>query len=80
LLDPKIDELEATRLLLEEVGLFAPVGDRAVYDLGGNAAEWAVDGNGKGVVMGLSAVNSRDPRVPYTPPRSDYVGFRICEE
>ncbi|UCG50556.1 MAG: prolyl oligopeptidase family serine peptidase [Candidatus Latescibacterota bacterium] len=80
LLEPKIDELETARLLLEEVGCFSPVGDHAVYDLGGNAAEWAVDGSGEGTVMGLSAVSSRDPRVPYTPPTSAYVGFRIVEE
>jgi dipeptidyl aminopeptidase/acylaminoacyl peptidase len=79
-LEPKIAELEKSRLLLEEVGSFPPVGDPGVYDLGGNAAEWAIRGDGTGEVLGLSAVTSRDSRVTYSPPAAKYVGFRVCEE
>jgi hypothetical protein len=79
-LEPRIAELEKTRLLLEAVGTFPPVGKAGVYDLSGNAAEWTVGGDGKGEVLGLSAVTSRDTRITYSPPAARYVGFRVCEE
>jgi hypothetical protein len=79
MLDIKIEELEKTRFLIEDVGSMRSVGDTGVYDLGGNVAEWATNGD-KGKVMGLSAVSSRDKRVPYVEPRPVYVGFRVCRE
>jgi dipeptidyl aminopeptidase/acylaminoacyl peptidase len=88
----KIEALEKNRLLIEAVGSFPPVGgsDKTgagsspgagvkVYDLGGNVAEWASAKQG-GKAMGLSAVSPRDPATPYTPPRADYIGFRVVEE
>ncbi len=92
LLEPKIAELEESRLLIEEVGSFRPAlsdqsdvadeGDNAraaIYDLEGNIAEWTSDG-GVGKVMGLSAVTPKDPSIPYTAPRAAYVGFRVIAE
>jgi dipeptidyl aminopeptidase/acylaminoacyl peptidase len=82
----KIEELEKTRLLIEPVGSFRPVGSNAetgklgVYDLGGNVAEWVTDENGQGMIKGLSAVSSRDDREKYSRPPFAYVGFRIIEE
>lgn len=76
----KIAELEESRLLIEEVGTFRPVGAGRIYDLGGNVAEWAVQSDGTGTVMGLSAVSPRDERVPYAWPPARYVGFRVCRE
>ena len=79
MLDAKIEELEKNRLLIEDVGSMRSVGDPGVYDLGGNVAEWATNGDG-GKVMGLSAVSSRDKRAPYVEPRTVYIGFRVCRE
>jgi dipeptidyl aminopeptidase/acylaminoacyl peptidase len=77
----KVEELQTARLLIEPVGSFRPVVDRgsAVYDLGGNVAEWVTDEKGQGNIMGLSAVTSRDDRSGYTRPPLVYVGFRIVE-
>ena len=89
----KIEELEKSRLLIEEVGSFRPAGgaakapgavspargSQAVYDLGGNVAEWASE-KGGGKVLGLSAVSPRDPSIPYAPPRPAYVGLRVIAE
>ena len=41
--------------LLQEVGCHQGVGDDPVFDLDGNAAEWAVDPEGGGVAVGPSA-------------------------
>jgi dipeptidyl aminopeptidase/acylaminoacyl peptidase len=92
LLEPKIAELEDSRLLIEEAGSFPPairdpsgVADEtvnartAIYDLEGNVAEWTSE-SGVGRVMGLSAVTPKDPSIPYTAPRAAYVGFRVIAE
>ncbi len=79
MLDAKIDELETTRLLIEDVGSMRPAGDAGIYDLGGNVAEWAVNGD-KGEAMGLTAVSSRDKRSAHAEPRKAYIGFRVCIE
>ncbi len=76
----KIEDLERIRLLIEPVGSFRPVGEPGVYDLGGNVAEWVVDAEGKGQIMGSSAVSSYDKRSFYKRPSLLYVGFRVCEE
>ena len=88
----KIAELEKSRLLIEEVGSFAPVSgsakkvaaasrgtDGKVYDLGGNVSEWA-SGKEGGKAMGLCAVSPRDPATPFSPPRAEYIGFRVVVE
>jgi hypothetical protein len=95
MLAAKIQQLEKSRALIEEVGSFRPVfgmapGDSgpggssdsrgaAVYDLGGNVSEWVTDKDG-GKVMGLSVVSPRDKALPYAPPLPKYVGFRVVEE
>ncbi len=75
-----IETLEQTRLLTEPVGSFAPAGAGAVYDLGGNAAEWAIDADGKGVIRGPSAISSIDERNAKARPPLSYVGFRVIRE
>ncbi len=79
-LQSKIAEAEKGGLLLKEVGSFPPAGDSGIYDLGGNVAEWCTTKNGKGKVMGLSAISPADQRYPYKPPRRVYVGFRVVRE
>lgn len=79
----KIAELEANGLLLKECGSFPPAGktsDPGVWDLAGNVAEWSVTEDGKGKVLGLSALTPRDKRCEYTPPPPGYTGFRVIEE
>lgn len=80
MLREKIAALEESRLLIEEVGTFRPVGAGRIYDLGGNVAEWVVQSDGTGKIMGLSSVSPRDERVQYERPPARYVGFRVCRE
>lgn len=62
--------------LLEAVGRHAPRGEGGdVYDLGGNAAEWAVSAGGKGVPACGSADQPADGAT--TPPAEAYRGFRV---
>lgn len=75
-----IDALQQTRLLVEVVGSFAPAGENRVYDLGGNAAEWATDAGGQGVIKGPCAVTSIDERSPAVRPPLSYVGFRVVRD
>jgi dipeptidyl aminopeptidase/acylaminoacyl peptidase len=82
LLRSKISELEKTRLLIEPVGSFRPVegnGGTAVYDLGGNVAEWVTGPEGRGKIRGLSAISPRDDLGGYSRPPMSYVGFRVVE-
>ncbi len=65
--------------LLRPVGSFAGSGDDPVYDLGGNAAEWSVDKDGKGKVLGGSADRPADAKTA-TAARPDYVGFRVVRD
>jgi dienelactone hydrolase len=79
----KIDELQSVRSLIEPVGSFRPfvwADSIAVYDLGGNVAEWVVDAGGQGRIRGLSAVSVYDKREKYSRPPLDYVGFRVVVE
>ncbi|MBN1164582.1 MAG: prolyl oligopeptidase family serine peptidase [Candidatus Krumholzibacteriota bacterium] len=80
LIAENIARLEESRLLLTEAALFKPLGKEGIYDLGGNVAEWTVDKQGGGLVRGISAVSSRDPRNSYSPPGERYTGFRVVEE
>jgi dipeptidyl aminopeptidase/acylaminoacyl peptidase len=64
-------------MLLRPVGSFTGAGDDAAYDLGGNAAEWVVDKDGKGKVLGGSAdqpVNAMGE----SKARPAFVGFRVA--
>jgi dipeptidyl aminopeptidase/acylaminoacyl peptidase len=63
--------------LLLPAGSFPGAGDDPVFDLDGNAAEWAVREDGTGVPVGPSADRSTDPRGDAGPPAPEYVGFRI---
>jgi hypothetical protein len=76
---PKESELEEHGLLLKEFGSFPPAGKKdepGVWDLAGNVAEWAVAENGKGKILGLSAVSPRDKRCKYTPPPAGIYGIQ----
>ena len=82
LLREKIEELEQTELLIEPVGSFRPVrcdDGTGIYDLGGNVAEWVTKDDGRGDIMGLSAVSPRDGKGDYSRPPMSYVGFRVVE-
>ena len=79
----KIEALEQSRLLIEPVGSFRPVGTSSgarVYDLGGNVAEWVTGKNGQGVIKGLAAVTLNDVRSGYSRPPLVYVGFRVVQQ
>jgi hypothetical protein len=76
----KIEELEKHGLLLKECGSFPPTSKKyqpGFWDLAGNVAEWAVTEEGRGKVLGFSAVSPTDKRCEYTPPQPGYVGFRV---
>jgi dipeptidyl aminopeptidase/acylaminoacyl peptidase len=82
MLRDKIEELERARLLIEPVGTFRPVEGAhgiGVYDLGGNVAEWVTKEDGRGDIMGLSAVSPRNELGQYSRPPMSYVGFRVVE-
>jgi formylglycine-generating enzyme required for sulfatase activity len=65
--------------LLLPVGSLPGVGDDPVFDLDGNAAEWAVGENGEGVRSGPSADRAADPRAEPGPPDPAYVGLRVVK-
>ena len=78
----KVTELEEQGTLLKECGSFPPAGKKdepSIWDLAGNVAEWSVTEEGKGKILGLSAVSPQDKRCEYTPPPPGYVGFRVVE-
>lgn len=64
--------------LIMEVGKFNPVkvGAAALYDLGGNVAEY----NAKGGTYGYSAYNFVDPNDDAMKPDAKNVGFRVVRE
>ncbi len=62
--------------LLLAVGSLSGSGEDPVFDLDGNAAEWAVGADGKGVAIGPSADRPTDPRGD-DPPGAAYIGFRV---
>ena len=77
-LEPLVAELELYRSLLKEVGSGNPISEELmIFDVGGNAAEWCVDENGKGVVMGPSAITPTDEKGNYKTDRKEYIGFRV---
>ena len=75
-----IRELPGAAPLLKPVGSFKGAGsEEPVFDLGGNAAEWAVyDRNG--AVVGGSADMPSDARIAVRNPKPEYVGFRLIRE
>jgi dipeptidyl aminopeptidase/acylaminoacyl peptidase len=64
--------------LLEPAGSHPGLGEgsAALFDLDGNAAEWAVADSGKGVAIGPSAERPNDPRSK-EPASPAYTGFRV---
>ncbi len=64
--------------LLEPAGSHTSLGEgsAALFDLDGNAAEWAVADGGKGIAIGPSAERPNDSRSA-EPPSPAYTGFRV---
>ena len=75
----KVKELGGAAPLLKEVGSFKGEGDDPVFDLNGNAAEWVVGKDGKGLVKGGSADMPADPKAAPQSAAPEYVGFRIVK-
>lgn len=68
-------------MLLKEVGSFRAAGDEeAVFDLGGNVAEWVTREDGKGTVRGGSADAPSDSKQKKNHAAAAYCGFRVVEE
>jgi dipeptidyl aminopeptidase/acylaminoacyl peptidase len=63
--------------LLLPVGSLPGAGEPPVFDLAGNAAEWAVAEDGAGKPVGPSADRSSDARGDGGAPAPEYVGFRV---
>jgi dipeptidyl aminopeptidase/acylaminoacyl peptidase len=67
--------------LLKEVGSFRAAGsEEAVFDLGGNVAEWVTTKDGQGVVRGGSADAPADSKQRKNQAGASYRGFRVVEE
>jgi len=87
---PNPDDLErlesilselAPGALLMEVGSGDPAGEAGVFDLDGNAAEWAVGESGAGVLVGPSADRAQDKRMLDAPDAAPaYRGFRVVAD
>ena len=74
----KIKELGGKAPLLRPVGSFKGAGkEQAVFDLGGNAAEWVQTADGKGRAAGGCAALAADPRAAAGVPPAEYIGFRV---
>jgi len=73
-----LEPLAGTPLLLP-VGSLPGTGDDPVFDLDGNAAEWAVAADGSGVALGPSADRSTDP-AGTAKPSPAYTGLRVVVE
>jgi len=74
----KAIEMGGSAPLLLSVDHFSPVGKEMIFGLGGNAAEWAVDKEGKGKAVGKNAASPADRRRPNNPP-VEYIGFRVAK-
>ena len=75
-IEAAIQTLPGEAPLLLPVGSLGGVGEDPVFDLDGNAAEWATGASGKGVPVGPSADRPTDPRSDDLPAAS-YVGLRV---
>jgi formylglycine-generating enzyme required for sulfatase activity len=75
-LQESIKKLAGPSPLLKEVGSFRPADAKnAVFDLGGNVAEWADDA-GKGKALGGSA-DVATGELHQRRATSEYIGFRV---
>ena len=70
-------EVSGQAPLLLPVGSLPGTGTPPVFDLDGNAAEWAVGAGGNGVPEGPSADRSTDPRGDGGSPSIQYTGLRV---
>jgi dipeptidyl aminopeptidase/acylaminoacyl peptidase len=66
--------------LLLPVGSFPGTGDDPLFDLDGNAAEWAAGDDGAGVPAGPSADRADDPRGGESASDPAYVGLRVVAD
>jgi dipeptidyl aminopeptidase/acylaminoacyl peptidase len=81
LLLTKVAELGDGPVLLRPVGEFKPAGEEALFDIGGNAAEWCWDEeSGKPVVRGGCAALPTDERAGDKTPPEKYIGFRVIKD
>ena len=71
------ERLSTQAPLLLPVGSLPGAGDDPVFDLDGNAAEWAVGDGGAGVATGPSADRSAGARGGDADPAPAYVGLRV---
>ena len=76
LLWKKIEELKGSSPLLLPVDRFLAPGEEMIYGLGGNVAEWAVDEQGEGKIIGRCALSPVDESGKYMPP-PEYRGLRV---
>ncbi len=73
--------LDGQAPLLREVGGFRGAGENgAVFDLGGNVAEWVVKKDGTGALRGGSADQPADPKQRSNRAAPEYRGFRVVLE
>jgi formylglycine-generating enzyme required for sulfatase activity len=62
--------------LLKPVGTYEGEGEDALYDLGGNVAEWVTGKDGKGKALGGSADQPVDGK-GQSAARASFTGFRV---
>jgi dipeptidyl aminopeptidase/acylaminoacyl peptidase len=77
-IEAEVKNLPGPAPLLLPVGSLAGAGDDPVFDLDGNAAEWATGEKGKGIPVGPSADRPTDPRSDDLP-GTNYVGLRVVQ-
>jgi dipeptidyl aminopeptidase/acylaminoacyl peptidase len=75
-IEEAVKSLPGDAPLLLPVGSLSGTGEDPVFDLDGNAAEWAVGASGKGIPVGPSADRPNDPRSDDLPGEG-YVGLRV---
>ncbi|HEY7329763.1 MAG TPA: prolyl oligopeptidase family serine peptidase, partial [Gemmataceae bacterium] len=76
-----LKKLDSEALLLKEVGSFrAAGGEEAVFDLGGNVAEWVMTKDRKGAIRGGGADAPADSKQKKNQAAESYRGFRVIEE
>ncbi|HOM98804.1 MAG TPA: peptidase S9, partial [Acidobacteriota bacterium] len=77
-----IHQLDSRALLLRAVGTSDSVGENgnAVYDLGGNVAEWATDSDGKPVLRGGAANMPANPKDDSLTTCPHFRGLRVVLE
>ena len=73
----RVEEAGLAGALLLPVGSLAGEGDPMVFDLDGNAAEWAEGKDGQGVLAGASADRPSEDRDVEIGRAAEYVGLRV---